>query len=562
MTSTLAAGTSDVLGHLLGLAPEVRRSWLRNCSLEQPGWLTEVLRAAELELGTSFALWRDDPVGFCEQALGESLWRTQRTILESVRDVERTIVPSCHNAGKTFLAARAVAWWIAVHPPGTALAVTTATKWRQVRAQLWMSPSGIGALHARARLPGDCLQTEWQIDGRVVAWGYSPADHDETAFSGIHAPHVLVVVDEAGGLSPTLGRSLESLMSGGMPRMLVIGNPPEDETGTTWMEERCSSPSYNVIRIPAFDTPNFTNEATPACKVHPNLPAHTIGSHLVTPGWVETVKQDEGEASAYYIARVLALFPKDVASKTIPRSWLDDAAANVPPVSPGPVPSDWIRLGVDVAADGGDRFSIARADGLSVRVVHSQRPPAGVTTFDLAGTVLEQIETAEALRRERQNTTGVESPRVRVKVDALGIGMGVADTLRAWASEGRHDAEVVGVKVSERATSDEGHAKYANQRAEMWWLGRLLSQHDKAHGGPAWRLDVADTVLAQLNAPKYGRNASGRILIESKIDMRKRGVTSPDDAESVLLAVYEPGYASGARFTSAAGRQLPTPGRG
>ena len=89
-------------------------------------------------VGNPWARFVDDPVGFVERGLGESLWSRQREILEAVRDHKRVAVPACHAPGKTHLAARAIAWWISCHPPGTAQVVTTATTFRQVRNLLWM----------------------------------------------------------------------------------------------------------------------------------------------------------------------------------------------------------------------------------------------------------------------------------------------------------------------------------------------------------------------------------------------------------------------------------------
>jgi len=53
------------------------------------------------------------------------------------------------------------------------------------------------------------------------------------------------------------------------------------------------------------------------------------------------------------------------------------------------------------------------------------------------------------------------------------------------------------------------------------------------------KLDVDRQVLAQLAGPSYKSDSSGRIQIESKADMKKRGVHSPDRAEAILLALYE-----------------------
>jgi hypothetical protein len=71
----------------------------------------------------------------------------------------------------------------------------------------------------------------------------------------------------------------------------------------------------------------------------------------------------------------------------------------------------------------------------------------------------------------------------------------------------------------------------------MWWNARTLLQ--PRDGKQDLFLDVDRQVLAQLAGPSYKSDSSGRIQIEAKADMKKRGVHSPDRAEAILLALYE-----------------------
>jgi hypothetical protein len=114
--------------------------------------------------------------------------------------------------------------------------VTTATTFRQVRGILWPH---IGRLHAAHNLPGEMLTTEWKIDDIVIADGFSAADHNEAAVQGIHAENLLIVVDEAGGISQIIGNAIEALMTGGHTRLLLLGNPPTDQIGS-WFERACN----------------------------------------------------------------------------------------------------------------------------------------------------------------------------------------------------------------------------------------------------------------------------------------------------------------------------------
>jgi hypothetical protein len=98
--------------------------------------------------------YRADPVGFVTEGIREYAWSKQVEILESLRDNKRTAVPACHAPGKSHIAARAIAWWVAVHPPDSVRVVTTANTFRQVRNILWPH---IRRVVAANNLPGEVL---------------------------------------------------------------------------------------------------------------------------------------------------------------------------------------------------------------------------------------------------------------------------------------------------------------------------------------------------------------------------------------------------------------------
>jgi hypothetical protein len=138
------------------------------------------------------------PARFSRVILGDHLWSKQREIVEAVATHRRVAVQSCHDIGKSFCAATAVAWWLSCWPPGEAFVVTTAPTFPQVKFILWKE---IARAHRKGRLPGRTNQVEWWIDGEIVAYGRKPDDLDMAAFQGIHARRVLVVVDEACGVA-------------------------------------------------------------------------------------------------------------------------------------------------------------------------------------------------------------------------------------------------------------------------------------------------------------------------------------------------------------------------
>jgi hypothetical protein len=127
-----------------------------------------------------------DPVGWVRDRLGEFLWSKQREILEAVVRYRYVAVKSAHDTGKSQSASRAVAWWLDTREDP--FATTTAPTAKQVHAILWRY---IGQAHRKGNLPGRItLDDEWYMGPggkELVAFGRKPADHDQSAFQGIHA---------------------------------------------------------------------------------------------------------------------------------------------------------------------------------------------------------------------------------------------------------------------------------------------------------------------------------------------------------------------------------------
>lgn len=475
------------------------------------------------EIDNPWARYEGKPVDFIQEGLGETLWSKQREICQSVIENQRTVVAACHAPGKSHLSARLVAWWVASHAPGTALAITIAPTHRQVRNIIW--PHIRRCAHM-ANLPGEVLTATWKIGNDTVAYGFSPNPFDESALQGVHAPNLLIVVDEAGGIGEIIGRTLEALMTGGNTRMLLLGNPPTDSE-QSWFERCYGSPLFNPITISAFDTPNFTHEPVGWCRTCPaHLPQHPITDHLVDERWVSDVVSEFGADSPFVEARVHARFPRSSINKVIPVGWVESSLQNEEPLA-----GNAIKLGIDIAADGGDEFVIARVQGFTATLVHNSSGKSNENAVDVASTCLHHIRDAEEFHVKHSI-----KDQVRVKIDTIGVGWGVVSLLQRWGQEGKHRSVIVPVNVSERAKDQ---AKFRNIRSELWWNGRQLLQPD-ASGAQSVRLAVERKAISQLSGPTFKADSSGRIVIESKIDMKKRGVHSPDQAEAILLALYDP----------------------
>lgn len=521
----------SLVDDLLALAPDERRPIYREFSARE---MQVVLTGCRRELGSRYALWRDDPVGFVQDVSGDTTWSLQERLLLSVRDYQRTVVPSTHSASKTFTGGRIVAWWVAVHPLGMAQAVTTAPTFRQVKNQMW---PGIAAAHAAAALPGEVQQAQWKVGRHVCAYGFTVGEHNEAALQGIKANDLLIVVDEAGGIGHTLGRAFTSLLSQPNVRMVVLGNPPTDEEGT-WFEEQSEKMGdlVSTVRIAAGSTPNFTGEQTGRCTTCPAIvPPHRIAMHLTQHEWVESVVQEFGDESNYVTARVHAQFPRAVGQKVMPFEWVEAAAS----ADHEPRAGTWVRLGADIASEGGDEFVIARLVGFRAEIVHRSSGAANADPVNVAGKIFDAVREAVDVR-ERVG----DDRRVHVKIDASGLGWGVAGLVKRWAAEHGLPVNVYGVRGEDKPHDEQ---RFKNARSEIWWNMRRLVQPatDPISGqvlapGAVHFVNAPERLLAQLSAPKYATDSSGRTVVEQKKDTKKRVGGSPDLADAVNLAAYEP----------------------
>lgn len=445
-------------------------------------------------------LYAHNPVGWVVERLRQVVWSKQREIMLSVRDHRRTAVRSAHGVGKSHTASLVASWWLDTHPPGEAFVVTSAPTFAQVRAILWRY---IRRTHRRGKLAGRVNQTEWHIDDEMVAFGRKPADHDESAFQGIHARYVLVILDEAGGIPEQLWVAADALTTNADCRVLAIGNP---DNPSSYFRKVCLPGSgWHVIGISAFDSPNLTGEEVP----------DDVAQALVGREWVEEKAREWGEDNPLYKAKVLGEFSEDAPNKVVRAS--DVAKCRIDPekklTAEELLP---VELGVDVGG-GADETVIrerrGRRAGREWRA-HTDRPEK------IAPLILAAIK---------------ETGATTVKIDSIGVGFGVIGELRNQAGN-THHAHIEAINVAEKASQPD---KFVNKRAEIWWeVARGLSERG---GWDLSGMENADTTVAQLLEPLWDVDAQGRIRVEPKPEIIKRLGRSPDNADALLLAFYSAG---------------------
>ena len=444
---------------------------------------------------TLFHKGQEDPVFFVENVVGMTqLWNKQGQIMRSVRDNSRTIVRSCNGAGKTFTTANTVTWFLTTHPQS--VVVSTAPTARQVRELLWQE---INNIHKNSKYPlgGRCLNVNWTLGAKWFAVGLSTDDPNR--FQGFHAEHILGVIDEGAGVEAPIWEGMDAILTSSGARLLAIGNPTEP-SGRFY--EAFSSSLYHKIHISAFDTPNFTENGIVLEDIKSGRwkekMKDLIYPALITPQWAAERLQEWGEDSPAFQSRILGNFPIYGADTIIPLGWALRAKERALDYKD----SDRCYMAVDVARFGDDESVIGIRRGNSLVKLDSM---TNVDVYTLSKACKAVFD------RERPEW---------VKVDVVGIGAGVADNLRAWG------IPAIDYIAQERAYSTE---KFVNRRTESWYNLRERLRKDLVN------LPNDEVMLGQLTSPKYKFDTAGRYVLESKDDMKKRGLSSPDRGDVVSM---------------------------
>jgi hypothetical protein len=435
-----------------------------------------------------------------------------------------------HNS---MIASVAASWWIDTHPPGTAIVVSTAPTYPQVHAILWEE---IRKHHNRAKangtpLPGSVTMADnWNLpDGILAGQGRKPKDGDQHAFQGIHRRFVLVIIDEACGVPSELWTGAEAITTNDGCRILVIGNPDDRDTdfGKSF-EDPSVAHMWHRIRIPASVTPNLTGEPVPPL----------LNEVLVSKGWCDDALARWGADDPRYISKVLAKFPEANEASLFTPAVI--ATGFEPNGKHAIEPPHTLYFGVDCARYGGDLNALVCFDGYDARVIESW---GGMDTVSSAmkalGLIEDEIQTYRMKWREVPNL----KIRADIRVDAVGLGAGVVDTMAAKRAEIEQQLKRDGVdelpwftvremQGSAAPPKDMGGSiqGYGNARAYWYDQTKHLMRAD------AVNVQEHAKLKDELGGIRY-KYKNGKLYIESKEEMRDRGVKSPDFADAFVYAV-------------------------
>jgi hypothetical protein len=228
--------------------------------------------------------------------------------------------------------------------------------------------------------------------------------------------------------------------------------------------------------------------------------------HLANTHWVDRQRANYGDGSYFYNVRVRGEFPTENTDTVISDLSVRDAWLRVKHAEQD------IYIGVDVARFGDDKSCIVVRSGFKHL---DTRRYSKYSNTELAAEVAKII----SIYRDRD-----PSCRVIVNIDASNGG-GVVDILNDKYINS-NKISINGIMYQESAESPH----YERMRDQLWF--------ECSHWIQSAQLQKDDDMRIELVAPRYTFSPSGKRVVESKKELKKRTKRSPDSADALCLAVY------------------------
>lgn len=426
--------------------------------------------------------WQNNPVLFVEQALGvEFIEDWQKESLMDLLKPEDQAIRSAHGVGKTTFLAWTIIWWMLMKAEPR-IACTAPTS-HQLDDVLWGEiATWIDRLPAPLRSELDfkaSILEATRNPKRFYCVARTARKEQPEAFQGFHAPDMLFLVDEASGVEDVIFEVGEGSMTDENAKTIMTANPTRT-SGYFYDSFHKMRGAFLTKRVSRFDV-----ERPGANKAYP-----------------EKIAKRYGADSNVYRVRVLGEFPNVDDDSVISLELCEMAKDR----DVGQIPGQAI-WGVDVARFGDDTSCLAkRRKNVLLEPVKEWK---GKDIMQTAGIVMNEWN--DTPKRERPHA---------IMVDSIGLGAGVLDRLKEMGLPARS------VNVAESPSVTD---KYLRLRDELWWKVReWLEQRD-------CRLPDDDELIGELTSPKYQFTSAGKIQIESKLDMKKRGVASPNRADAFMM---------------------------
>lgn len=478
--------------------------------MENENWFDEFL-------DESIPLWREDPVMFMREVLLFEPDDWQIDVAYDLRDYPRVSVKSGQGVGKTGEEAALLLWFLVCFPYPRIVA-TAPTKqqlhdvlWSEV--DKWMNNSPLLPMLLK------WTKTYVYMIGYEKRWfAVARTATKPENMQGFHEDNMLFIVDEASGVAEPIMEAITGTLAGENNKLLLMGNPTKT-SGTFYESHTVDRALYQCHTVNAEKSKRTNKEN------------------------IEAMKRKYGADSNVVRVRVYGEFPEQEDDVFIPISWLEASChtemSDITAKALGKYRNDagilqpadvrgvtHIQIGCDVARFGDDKTCI----GFRVNeVVQLFKKYNGQDTSWTASNI------AILYKSLKQNFKYKE--KIAVVIDDGGVGGGVVDQLKALKrTEPKvyEDMEIIPVNFGQPIK----HKYYADSTTYMMGVVRdLIEPVDEAGNArkPEIILPNDNDLVGQLSCRKYNFTSNSKQKVESKKDMKDRGLHSPDEADCILL---------------------------
>ncbi len=422
-------------------------------------------------------------------SMGETLSKEELRLSK----VKGLAIRSGHGCGKDAFLSWVYLWLLICHSTEKCRGQVTAPNQTQLRSILWTefrywlkysgeNCGGESLLSEKISVESDTVyHKDFKKISFVLGKTANIKTNDESeqgeALAGAHSPYMILAADEASGLPYGVFKPIEGAMTQMCNFAILIGNP---------------------TRYTGYFYDCFHKDRSRWVCLHWNAEDSPIVKQEVLE---EDVRQ-YGRDSNWYRIRRLGEFPIAEPDALIPLEWIE-AAVNreIEPDATEP-----LILGCDIARQGNDKSVMA--------------PRRGWKWYELM--TVSKWDTVEVVGWINQY---MQENRVAASaIDVIGVGGGVADTLRRM-----HQGRIHPVDVSRTAIRKK---QFVNVKAELYWKLRELFEKNL--------ISIPDDTELQgeLSSIKFDyKETTGQIFIETKAQRRSRNLPSPNKADAMMLSL-------------------------
>lgn len=448
--------------------------------------------------------YQRNPVLFAREVLQFESDDWQKRALMDLAESSKVAIKSGQGVGKTGLEAVALLWFLCCYPYPRIVA-TAPTK-QQLHDVLWSEASKWLSKSPLLSVILKWTKTHIYMIGNETRWfaATRTATKPEN-MQGFHEDNMLFIVDEASGVADSIMEAILGTLSGENNKLLLCGNPT-----------RTSGIFYDAFHAD--------------CSLYRYYTVSSRTSSRTNKSNITSLERKYGKNSNVVRVRVDGEFPEQEEDVFLSLSSLEQ---NMMLEQPEEFLIKRIALGVDVARYGSDETVIAKNVEGVITLPCCFRGQSLMTTV---GKIV-------LLYREILKDFPSYGGKIYVNLDDCGLGGGVTDRLEEVKREEKLNRMVI-VPVNAAAKVPEDRIEEGNHKGKAADLYDDMTTYlwgtvrEQLFAESLW-LQNDNDLIAQFSCRKYWLTSRGKIRLESKEEMKKRGLPSPDRADAVALSCYE-----------------------